>query len=74
MIKEEMRLVMVTYCDCCSKEIVGNYVTFNRVGKVPLHACTDWSEVQETTCESILSKKLADEARQERLAAQSAAK
>ncbi|MCC5610739.1 hypothetical protein LC612_29340 [Nostoc sp. CHAB 5834] len=73
MIKEETRKFMVTYCDCCRKEIVGNFVTFNRVGTEPLHACTDWSEEQEATCEAILSKKLVDEARQERLAAKAAA-
>lgn len=49
--KIEKRSVVVTYCDVCGSEIVGNMTVFNAGTPDEKHACHVWIEIEETRCD-----------------------
>lgn len=56
--KTEQRDVVVTYCDVCGAEIVGNMTVFNQGTADKKHACHGWIEAEETRCDLKLKELL----------------
>lgn len=49
--KYETKIVLVTYCDVCGDEIVGNATVFNEGAENERHACHQWNELEQTRCD-----------------------